>query len=254
MKKADFPYTGFPTSWFFEDPKAMEYEQYFIDYIASPQIYEDLKQALVALKKYELLMPTYVRCHPQAKFEINADHIDDFITEVAELIKQGKIDTEIDIGGYGVVYDENNEPLIQEDLIGVAIRFFQRQVVISTTKGIWVPISIAKNHDLDWQIELARNNCYRLEACLREIHAALGMQMSPAEEEIDRDNSIWIKGFRPYINPSILISQYKHRPLSQPFNFSEFLLEQYPMRETNVLQSFGDIEWPITSTNSSTHN
>lgn len=244
MKKADFPYTGFWTSWFFEDPTAIEYEQYLIDRIASPQICEDIKQVLLILKKYELLIPTYVQDRPRGKFEIKADNVEDFVAELAALIKQQKIDTEIEIGGYGVVYDENNEPLTQEDLIGVAIRFFQRQVVISTTKGIWVPISIAKNHDLDWQIELARNNCYRLEACLREIHAALGMQMSPAEEEIDRDNLIWIKGFRPYINPSILISQYKHRPLSQPFNFSEFLLEQYPMKETSVLQSFGNTEWP----------
>lgn len=47
MKKADFPYTGFWTSWFFEDPTAIEYEQYLIDRIASPQICEDIKQVLL---------------------------------------------------------------------------------------------------------------------------------------------------------------------------------------------------------------
>lgn len=227
MKKVNFPYAGFWVSWHFQDVKAVEYEQYLSNKVVMSGVYVDLEYLLRVLFKYELLIPTYVITDPYQKIHIEGATFEKTIETLKELISLQKLTFEISVGGYGIVYDDKNQALIQENLILVNnFRFFQRGFNISTTKSLWVPISLDDTYQFNWQIQLARNNCPRLEASLREIKAALEIEMYPAEDEIDRDNPIWIKGYKPYINPSILLREYQKNPPLEPFDLQEFLIDE----------------------------
>lgn len=228
MKTIKFPYMGFEISWYFHDSEAVDYQQYIIDHIANKKVYVDLEQLLLILSKHQLLFPTYVIENPSRRIEIQGKTIQQSISNLKELILQKEMSVEIlRIGGYGLVIDDNKEMVLQNDLIVVdSFRFFERAFCISTNTSIWLPIRFEYQNDYDWQINLAKNNSVRLENCLKEIKAVLAINVTPAEDELDRENPIWQKGFKLYVNPDILLREYRNNPPSSAFDIQEFLIEK----------------------------
>lgn len=229
MKKNIYPYMGFGVYWHFFDKNPDRYEEYNQNRLVDKQALIDLSNLLSILAQHRLLFPTHILDgQPLTKIEIQGDTVQNSINNIVDIVAKNKIEAEIfQIAGYGYVLDEQNEFVLQEDLIVVdSFRFFQRTFSLSTNKSVWVPISLDDTYQFNWQIQLTRNNCPRLEASLREIKAALEIEMYPAEDEIDRDNPIWIKGYKPYINPSILLREYQKNPPSEPFDLQEFLIDE----------------------------
>lgn len=226
MKEYEFPYVGFRISWFFYDDDK-RYEGYLENQIATNNIYIDIHQIISITSKYELLIPTYIVNDKREKIHFESSDPNLLIDEIRSLVNRGQLSHEIEeIGGYGIVYLANGEKVKQQNLITLdSIRFFERRMAISTIKNVWVPLSVKDMVNIEWQIELATLNASRLEECLREIYQQLGISVEPCPDEIDRDETIWMKDFKLYVDPSILRYEYENHPPEESFDINDFLIE-----------------------------
>lgn len=221
MMANKFPYCGFWLSWHFSSHN----HNYSSHSIIPEQVYEDIYNILTISSKYKLLIPTYIYNNGE-KIYFQSTSIEDIIDEIKMILKSNMITSEIDtIGGYGTVYTSETEFEYQEDLILLeAIRFFERNMYIQTSKSVWVPINFDENYNFEWQLKIAELNAHRLENCLSEISEILNTDVYPSKDELDKDSPIWQKGFKLFVNPEIIIRQ-------QEINFNphfdmDFYLQQ----------------------------
>ena len=227
MKNVNFPYAGFFLSWTFQGNGGGLYDDYSTTTgLVDQQVFDDITMTLKILNKYELLNPQYILDEKRNKRYFQSSDIDLIVNEIKQMVDDQLLLGEVGrIGGVGVVDLANGERVIQEDLVLLeSIRFFERLITVATGKSIWIPISIDTTYDFDWQIELAKLNAPRLEKCLRELYSKLQLDVSPSPNEIDKDEAIWMKNFKLYVNPSILKREYELNPPEEPFDINEFLI------------------------------
>jgi hypothetical protein len=213
MKHLSLPDTGFSLSWKFYAP-GPQYENYPDDSAVTEGVLTDLSKVFSICARHELFYPVSILDNDAEPLALTGSSLDAIIEQIRQLLESGAITYEIiQINGYGYVHLTGGEKARQDNLIGIgSIRMFERQLSIFTTKSVWVPISIDKTYNFDWQVALALSNAGRLEQCLKDIHTALGIQVSPEPGETDRGNPIWQAGFRLYINPEILLREYALSP------------------------------------------
>ncbi len=221
-----FPYAGFGLSWHFHgnDYDANKYDK---DLIMPSMVYEDIYKVLTITSELGLLFPTYIDDSKTGKIYFKSNKISDIILELREIINTYNITYQIDtIGGYGIVYTNEKEFEYQEDLILLKdIRFFERLLCIYTYKSVWVCLNFDQNYHFEWQLDLARLNGFRLESCLRKIYDTLKIDVTPAPDELDRDEQIWQKGFKLYVNPTLI--SHKEEEYPEGFSLENYIREIY---------------------------
>jgi hypothetical protein len=212
MIRNKFPYCGFWLSWYFSSHN----HNYSSHYIVPEQVYQDIYNILVITSKYKLLVPTYIYNNGE-KIYFQSTSIEDIIYEIKNILNSNVITSEIDrIGGYGIVYTSETEFEYQEDLILLdTIRFFERNICITTSKSVWVPINFDENYKFEWQMEIAKFNSYRLENSLIEVSKILNIDVYPSKDELYKDTPVWQKGFKLFVDPEIIIRQ-------QEINFNPY--------------------------------
>lgn len=213
MKQLNLPDTGFSLSWNFHEPGA-RYQNYPDDPAVLESVLADLANVFTIGARHELFYPVTILDNDTEPIAFTGTRVDEIIDHIRQLLQNGTITYEIiQISGYGYVQLPGGEKARQDDLIGLdSIRLFERQLGIFTTKSVWVPISIDKTYNFDWQVELAQLNAHRLEKCLEDMYTALGMQVLPAPDETDKEHPIWQAGFKLYLNPEILLDEYASSP------------------------------------------
>jgi hypothetical protein len=207
MKEMAFPYCGFSTEWTFYDESMFAQQQPSNRKILN-QVFKDIKNLLNLLFKYQLLFPTHLQFgSPAQRLNLKSSRAENILAEIKKWIQIGVLtDAEyVGIEGYGYVDLPDGTQGKQEHLIYVHIYSFrQRNFIIGTSKSLWVPLSIDASYQFAWQGGIADLNAERLQKCLETVHRQLNINVEPDATELDRDQSIWQKGFQLYLNPEIL--------------------------------------------------
>lgn len=196
---------------------------------------DHLLLALEVLFNHELLIPTYVELKGRISFgeppisyskEIDFDfnemknYIFTELKKRIENIKAGEINT---IGGYGIVIDENNQKVISDRIVSLEFAGgFHDFFSVRTKKSIWVPISIDTDHSYVWQFELWQNNASRLTAALKEIQEKTKLIVSPAADEICKEEVLWMKGFELFNSPEVMIDPVRNIPENIEFSTEKY--------------------------------
>ncbi|HEY9258679.1 hypothetical protein [Chitinophaga sp.] len=205
MEHVDFPDSGYHNTWYFYDDAPEGYPTIQALQKGAPipdTVFEDLERVLAITIKYDLLTPTYIRLDDI--IAIPGDNLPDFMANLKAVLAGKNALSIFSIGGYGKVMLPNGEAGIQADLITIEdVLFFDRDLNVSTSKSVWVPISIDHTHQFQWQLPLAQLNAVRLQNALKEIKQTL--KISDANpDETDPDNPFVIKDYKLYLHPDII--------------------------------------------------
>lgn len=217
----EYPYAGFFLKWcFYED--SLRYKNYQNNRRVDDQVFMDIIDVPNITSKHNLLQPTYLY-NKGEKVTFKSDNIKEIVTEIEYMISNGRLSFEIErIGGTGVIYTSPSTFVNREDILLLeSFRFFERQICLSTSKSLWVPINLDINYKFEWQIEIAALNAPRLEVCLNEIFEKLKINVEPTPHELRKEYPIWQKGFKLFINPEIVKREYQEKP------HPNFLLAKY---------------------------
>lgn len=225
MSIINFPYMGFSLSWCFYSESDNSYENYLQDKQVNENILNDLFNILTTCSKYELFFATHITKDDGIEAAFKSENTNDIINEIRAMLLSGEITYEIEkIRGYGYVAISEEEKIKCEDLVYLdSIRLFERTISLSTSKSIWVPISIDKTYEFKWQIELAERNGPRLTNCLQEIYEKLNISVSPQINELTNDFPVWQFGFKLYLNPEILKRELHSQTLTEEPGLDKFL-------------------------------
>ncbi|WP_434418285.1 hypothetical protein [Nannocystis pusilla] len=180
---------------------------------ASRGLLDDVLALLAITARHELLIPTHVHDSGR-RIALEGDSVEAFVERLAALMDAGEVGPYIDeIGGYGLVARPDGARVRQDDLIALQdLRLGEREFSVVTRKSLWTPIALDRSFGFEWQFELADLNGPRLERCLQEIDAALDLAAEPAAHELDREQPIWICGFKLYTSPEILRREFAADP------------------------------------------
>lgn len=174
---------------------------------------DDVLAILAITARHELLFPTHV--HDGARrIALEVDSVAAFVERLAALIDAGEVGPYLDeIGGHGLVARPDGARVRQDGLISLQdLRLGEREFSVVTRKSLWTPIALDRSFGFEWQVELADLNGPRLEQCLREIDVALDLAVEPAAHELDREQPIWIRGFKLFTSPEILRREFACEP------------------------------------------
>ncbi|MDC0669548.1 hypothetical protein [Nannocystis radixulma] len=179
----------------------------------SPPSLADLLAILKITMQHELLIPTHVEDRGR-RISLPADSAEAFIDGLAALLHAGELGPYLDdIAGHGLVERPDGTRVRQDNLIFLQdLRLSERIYSVVTRKSLWTPIALDRSFGFEWQVELADRNGPRLERCLRDIHAALGLAVEPAPHELDREQPIWIRDFKLYTSTEILRHEFATNP------------------------------------------
>ncbi len=193
---------------------------------STTRILKDLEIVLSICQKHELLNSTYYLDDDVQKHFFEEISLEAIIKDLYEKVEGQELAGEIvRIGGDGWIYLDSGEKVRQTDLLTIdSIRLFQRSITVQTRINCWTPLAMDDAYDFHWQVDLSLLNESRLERCLREIKQSLGGKVEPEEDEIDRDQPVWQKGFRLYWDPEILQREYAWKPPETPCEFEKYLL------------------------------
>lgn len=178
-----------------------------------PPLLGDLLTILAITTRHELLIPTHVQDGGR-RIALAADSAEEFIDRLAVLLETGELGPYLDtIAGHGLVERPDGARVRQDDLIVLQdLRLSERIYSVVTRKSLWTPIVIDRSYGFEWQVELADRNGPRLERCLREIDAALGLAVDPPPHVLDREYPIWVRDFRLYTSTEILRHEFATNP------------------------------------------
>jgi len=224
MRKDKYPYSGYTISWLFYDLTTI-YEDYFFTKKTNQNVYNDLLEILKILKDEKLFFPTKIFLD-NGVLEFNTECLDEVISKIKKLVEAKKIIAEISrIQGKSIVYNNGKEEIIDNLLTIDSIRFFERQFSISTSKSIWIPISIDVEHSYEWQIKLYKSNAPRLERALKKLYSSLDLKVDPSPSELNKECPIWQLGFKLYPDIEILKDEYNSKKPNDHFSIEEYIKE-----------------------------
>lgn len=226
MDRLDFINAPFSIGWHFY---AKDYSRYPDIYNPPKCFYEDLRVILELGEKHQLFIPISMSFDVKQEVSLENMSIDEISHQIRKLVKNRELTGEIfAITGYGYVINELGDLVKSRDLITInSYRVIQRSFIISTRKTIWSPISISLpkggSYDFSWQVELAENNASRLETFLNELHFNLGIEVSPEPDELDKEEMLWMKGFKVYPATDLLLNELEENPPT----IEDFKVEKY---------------------------
>ncbi|PCC73425.1 hypothetical protein SAMN02745121_02846 [Nannocystis exedens] len=201
-----YPDSFFSVGWRFEPDPARPAQ-------APPPLLGDLRAILAITARHELLIPSQVQDRGR-RIALQADSAEEFIDRLSALLETGELGPYLDeIAGHGRVERPDGTRVRQDGLIFLQdLRLHERTYSVGTRKSLWTPIALDRSFGFEWQVELADRNGPRLERCLREIDAALGLAVDPPAHELDREQPMWIHGFKLFTSPQILRSEFAADP------------------------------------------
>ncbi|WAS90568.1 hypothetical protein [Nannocystis punicea] len=178
-----------------------------------PPLFGDLLAILAITTRHELLIPSHVQDRGR-RIALEVDSAEEVIARLSALLHAGELGPHLDeIAGHGLVERPDGTRVRQDGLLSLQdLRLHDRAYSLVTRKSLWTPIALDRSFGFEWQVELADLNGPRLERCLRDIDAALGLAVEPPRHELDREHSLWIHDFKLFTNPEILRREFAANP------------------------------------------